>query len=148
MWFYIIVLIIIIYYTGLYIKLPEPIFSLFLTLDNVLPGEIMTDDIEGIYESENKQHGTTYFIICKEGTNLVYLKSKAHLSETDDPEKFRDKQILDLKKNVFTDIDKKEIHVVNDKLQIGDTTLKKEEIRLYLTKNNESTLYIKIRNIH
>ena len=147
MWIYIIVFVIVIYYTGLYEKCPEPISSLFSSLDRVLPGEAMTDDIEGVYESENTTHNTTYFIIGKDGTNLIYLKSKSYLSDTDDPKKFCDKQVEELKKNVFTDPCKKEIHKVNDSLRVDDIEFKKDGCKLLLIKNDATTTYIKIRNM-
>lgn len=150
MLFYIIILILILYYTGLYENLPEPLPGYFSVLDDVLPGEVITDDLDGIYESENTTTNTTYFIIAKDGTDFIYLKSNMYLTDTDDFKKFKNKQIDILRKNVFTSNNKQTIQKINNKYMVdGDIELKKDNennVCLLLIKNGEPTPYIKITN--
>lgn len=107
-WLYIIAIILILYYTGLYAKLPDPAPTYFSILDSILPplfGLSVNDEIEGIYESDFKQHGfKKYFMITRDisdDTKLVAIKYRGSKSSTDDPKKLRDKEIMDMRSNAL-----------------------------------------------
>lgn len=154
-WFYIIAIILILYYTGLYEKLPEPAPKYFeiigMFIPNICPH--VNDDIEGVYKSDFKQHGfNKHFMITKDPSDdsvLIAIKYRGSKSDTDDPDKLLEKEIADMRKNALdaTYKHKSSVTMNGDCIEVFDTNAKKEGTTLVFTKDGKTVKYFKIRDI-
>lgn len=154
-WFYIIIAILFIYYTGLYEKLPEPVPKYFEIMGMFIPSvsPSVSDDIEGVYESDFKQHGfNKHFMITRDlanDANLVSIKYRGSKSPTDDPAKLLEKEIEDMKKNALNTAYKHKTPVVmkEDGYEIFGTVAKREGTTLAFKKDGKTVKYYKIRDV-
>jgi hypothetical protein len=154
-WFYIIIAILFLHYTGLYEKLPEPIPKYFEVLGMFIPSMYpsVDDDIEGVYESDFKQHGfKKHFMITRDlanDANLISIKYRGSKSPTDDPVKLLEKEISDMKKNALDTSYKHKTPVVmkGDVYEISGTVAKREGTVLVFEKDGKTVKYSKIRDI-
>jgi len=154
-WFYIIITIMFLHYTGMYAKLPEPIPKYFEVMGMFMPSmsPSVDDDIEGVYESDFKQHGfKKHFMITRDianDANIIAIKYKGSKSPTDDPVKLLEKEITDMKKNALDTSYKHKTSVVmkGDGYEIFGTVAKKEGTVLVFKKDGKTVKYSKIRDI-
>lgn len=153
--FYMIIVILFLYYTGLYVKLPEPIPKYFELVGMFIPSmsHSVDDEIEGVYESDFKQHGfKKHFMITRDpsdDTKLISIKYRGSKSTTDDPDKLLEKEILDMKKNALDTSYKHKTPVIlkDNRYEIFGTIAKREGTVLVFKKDNKTVKYRKIRNI-
>lgn len=154
-WFYIIIAILCLHYSGLYSKLPEPAPKYFELLGMFMPSmsPSVDCDIEGVYESDFKQHGfKKHFMITRDlenDANLISIKYRGSKSPTDDPVKLLEKEIMDMKKNALDTSYKHKTSVVmkGDMYEIFGTVAKKEGTVLVFKKDDKTVKYNKIRDI-
>lgn len=155
-WLYIILIIIVLYYTGFYYNLPEPIPTYFSIFDVMLPplfGPSVNDEIEGIYESNFKQNGfKKYFMITRDisdDTKLVTIKYRGSKSSTDDPKKLRDKEIMDMRSNALKAdyAHKKPVIKTDTGYNIYEVDVTREGTTLIFNKDNKTVKYYKIQNL-
>jgi len=110
-------------------------------------------DIEGVYESDFKQHGfKKHFMITRDlenDANLISIKYRGSKSPTDDPVKLLEKEIMDMKKNALDTSYKHKTSVVmkGDMYEIFGTVAKKEGTVLVFKKDDKTVKYNKIRDI-
>lgn len=149
MWLYIIVIILILYCTGFYLKLPEPLPQYF----EMIAGPIVNDELEGIYESDFEQHGfKKYFMITKDitdDTQLITIRYRGSKSPTDDTYKLKKKEIDDMKANALkADYEfKGKVTKTGNKYTIFETNVTRSGTVLIFNKNGKITKYFKIQNI-
>lgn len=155
-WLYTILIILFLYYTGLYTKLPDPVPNVFGVLDIFMPpliGVSVNDDIEGIYESDFKSHGfKKYFMITKDITDdkkMILVQYRGSKSSTDDPVKLRNKEISDMKNNALdaTYKHKVSVSVDGDKITIFDSDAVRKGTTLVFKKNGITKKYYKIQDV-
>lgn len=154
-WFYIVTIILFIYYTGTYSKLPDPFPQYFEIMNEFMPSlsPPVNDDIEGVYESDFKQHGfNKHFMITRDATDsskLISIKYRGSKSVTDDPVKLLEKEIEDMTKNALdaTYEFKTEVIVNEDGYEIFGSDIKKEGTTLIFKKDGKNVKYFKIRNV-
>lgn len=153
-WFYVMFIVLFLYYTNIYSKLPDPVLKYFKILEMVLPEcNSVNNDIEGIYESDFKQHGfNKHFMITKDVSDdnkLVSIKYGGSKSPTDDPTKLLEKEIEDMKKNALdVSYELKTAVVINDKkYEIFGKNATRDGTTLIFKDCDKTIKYFKIRDI-
>lgn len=151
-WFYIIVVILFLYYTSLYRKLPGGLPGMFVLLDDILPGYQVTDSIEGVYESEAKYLGfNKHFIITKnadDDAKLVAIKYRGSKTSTDDPAKLLEKEISEMKEAALNSQykHKSAVEPIDGGYKLFDADAKRDGTTL-IFKDPEIGKYYKIRDL-
>jgi hypothetical protein len=153
-YFYIIVIVLFIYYTGLYKKLPKLISQCFEIVCIFLPCTTnVNEDIEGVYMSDFKQHGfNKHFMITKDAADdslLTAIKYRGSKSSTDDPEKLLEKEIREMQKNALDVSYKFKTPVTKTEkgYDIFGTNAKKDGTLLMFEKDGKTVKYSKIRDV-
>ena len=139
----------------MYEKLPEPAPKYFEIIGMFIPScsPSVNDDIEGVYESDFKQHGfNKHFMITRDPENdakFIAIKYRGSKSTTDDPIKLLEKEICDMKKNALNATYKHKTPVIvnNDDYEIFGTTAKRDDTTLLFKKDGKTVKYYKIRDI-
>ena len=151
---YIIIIVLFLYYTGAYTKLPKPIPQYFEILGMFLPcSPTVNDDIEGVYESDFKQHGfNKHFMITKDAADdskLISIKYRGSKSATDDPEKLLEKEISDMQRNALNATYKFKTSVTKngEGYEIFGTNAERDGTTLVFKKDGKTVKYVKIRDV-
>lgn len=134
--------------------MPKPIPQYFEMLGMLLPcSPTISEDIEGVYESDFKQHGfNKHFMITRDITDdskLVSIKYRGSKSVTDDPEKLLEKEISEMQRDALdaSYAFKTPVTKNGKTYAIFGTKTERDGTTLVLKKDGKTVKYIKIRDV-